>query len=102
MGTNRGFLVEHLFCKNVQPYLRVSFASTSQPFLYLVPYRLCVWTMRVPTKEKNRKEKPWLAYFCQIPDPGCYPMAARSQPEQTSVQTLDWGEVETTRQSALN
>ena len=29
---------EHLVCKNVQPWLRVSFASTSQPSLYLVPY----------------------------------------------------------------
>ena len=37
-GTNRGFLAEHLVCKNVQPWLRVSFASTSQPSLYLVPY----------------------------------------------------------------
>ena len=35
---NRGFLAEHLVCKNVQPWLRVSFASTSQPSLYLVPY----------------------------------------------------------------
>ena len=35
---NRGFWVEHLVCKNVQPWLRVSFASTSQPSLYLVPY----------------------------------------------------------------
>ena len=33
-----GFLAEHLVCKNVQPWLRVSFASTSQPSLYLVPY----------------------------------------------------------------
>ena len=33
-----GFLVEHLVCKNVQPWLRVSSASTSQPSLYLVPY----------------------------------------------------------------
>ena len=37
MGTNRGFLAEHLICK-----LRVSFASTSQPSLYLVPYNLLV------------------------------------------------------------
>ena len=29
---------EHLVCKNVQPWLRVSFASTSQPSFYLVPY----------------------------------------------------------------
>ena len=29
---------EHLVCKNVQPWLRVSFASTSQPSLNLVPY----------------------------------------------------------------
>ena len=29
---------EHLVCKNVQSWLRVSFASTSQPSLYLVPY----------------------------------------------------------------
>ena len=36
---NGGFLTEHLVCKNVQPWLRVSFASTSQSFLYLVPYR---------------------------------------------------------------
>ena len=28
---------EHLICKNVQSWLRVSFASTSQPSLYLVP-----------------------------------------------------------------
>ena len=33
-----GFLAEHLVCKNVQPWLRVSFTSTSQPSLYLVPY----------------------------------------------------------------
>ena len=33
-----GFLAEHLICKNVQPWLRVSFASTSQPSLNLVPY----------------------------------------------------------------
>ena len=38
MGTNTGFLAEHLVCKNVQAWLRVSFASTSQPFLNLVPY----------------------------------------------------------------
>ena len=38
METNRGFLAEHLVCKNVQPWLRVLFASTSQPSLYLVPY----------------------------------------------------------------
>ena len=29
---------EHLVCKNVQPWLRVSFVSTSQPSLNLVPY----------------------------------------------------------------
>ena len=40
METNRGFLAEHLVCKNVQPWLRVSFASTSQPPLYLVPYTI--------------------------------------------------------------
>ena len=33
-----GFLAEHLVCKNVQPWLRVSFASSSQPSLNLVPY----------------------------------------------------------------
>ena len=38
-GTNRGFLAEHLVCKNAQPWLRVLFASTSQPSLYLVPYK---------------------------------------------------------------
>ena len=35
-----GFLAEHLVCKNVQLRLRVSFASTSQPSLYLVPYNI--------------------------------------------------------------
>ena len=35
-----GFLAEHLICKNVQPWLRVSFASTSQPSLNLVPYNI--------------------------------------------------------------
>ena len=46
MGTNRGFLAEHLVCKNAQPWLRVSFASTSQPSLYLVPYihHMVYWT----------------------------------------------------------
>ena len=42
-GTNRGFLAEHLVCKNAQPWLRVLFASTSQPSLYFVPYRLAQW-----------------------------------------------------------
>ena len=36
---------EHLVCKNVQPWLRVSFASTSQPSLYLVPYTCLVLTV---------------------------------------------------------
>ena len=39
-GSNRGFLAEHLVCKNVQPWLKVSFANTSQPSLYFVPYSL--------------------------------------------------------------
>ena len=39
-GNKKRVLAEHLICKNVQPWLRVSFASTSQPSLYLVPYNL--------------------------------------------------------------
>ena len=60
-GTNRGFLTEHLICKNVQPWLRVLFASTSQPSLYLVPYRLgipCFPPLVWPVKGK----------------PGCFPL----------------------------
>ena len=39
-GSNRGFLAEHLVRKNVQTWLKVSFANTSQPSLYFVPYSL--------------------------------------------------------------
>ena len=37
-GNKQGFWAEHRVCKNVQPWMRVLFASTSRPSLYLVPY----------------------------------------------------------------
>ena len=42
---------EHLVCKNVQPWLRVSIARTSQPTLYLVPYIFLF--LKVLTKHLN-------------------------------------------------
>ena len=54
MGTNRGFLAEHLVCKNVQPWLTVLFASTSQPSLYIVPYKWPeYWSFRFSISPSN-------------------------------------------------
>ena len=74
MGTNRGFLAEHLVCKNVQPWLRVSFASTFQPSLYLVPYISPFLFLQVLNKRLNTQSFFFLVgfFFFFLPEPVDY------------------------------